>query len=123
MSRENLLSIESTVASQRGGGIVSGRRRWRIEWFLTGAPFRNTVGGEGDRDPLPWVLILFVKSSVGGRLRRGTVDGYLICMAGVQARVLTPSERRRMETLVSPRAILIVRPFNRFDSACCAVKR
>lgn len=116
MSRENLLSIESTVASQRGGGIVSGRRRWRIEWFLTGAPFRNTVGGEGDRDPL---LILFVKSSVGGRLRRGTVDGYLIRMA----RVLTPSERRRMETLVSPRAILIVRPFNRFDSGRCAVKR
>lgn len=84
----------------------------------------SRYGWRGRRSgSLPWVLILFVKSSVGGRLRRGTVDGYLICMAGVQARVLTPSERRRMETLVSPRAILIVRPFNRFDSARCAVKR
>ena len=73
MSRENLLSIESTVASQRlnAAAELYGEDGESNAFFA--------IRGKGDWDPLPWVLILFVKS----------LDGYLICM-GIQ--VLTPSK-------------------------------
>lgn len=66
MSRENLLSIESTVASQR----LNAAAELYVEDGESNAFF--AIRGKGDWDPLPWVLILFVKS----------LDGYLICTAG-----------------------------------------